>query len=99
MSYAPTRIKQVGEVRTITFDFTDKLNSGDSVAAVVGGALEVASGLTATAPSILANKVTAKLSGGAVTVVQGYRVSCRVTTTQGETLELDVTIRVLDGWN
>ena len=97
MSYAPTRVKQAGEVRTITFDFTNKLLPGDSVATVVGGVLEAAAGITAGAPSLVSPRVTALISTG--TVGTTYRISCRVTTTLGETLELDVDIRVADGEN
>lgn len=98
MNTAPTRFKQAAEVRTITFDFGTKLNTGDAVASVVGGALEVATGITASPPSVVLNKVTSLISGGSVSLT-GYRISCRVTTTQGETLELDVNVRVADGVN
>lgn len=96
---APTRTKQPAEVRKITFDFATKLNTGDAVATVVGNALEVAAGLTASAPSIVGATVTALVSGGLATNALGYKVSCRVTTTLGETLELDVYVRVADGVN
>lgn len=94
MSYAPTRVKQAGEVRTITFDFTTKLAAGDTIASVVGGALE-ATGITVSAPSIVGQKVTALVSRGSAK----HRVSCRVTTVQGETLELDADVHVKDGEN
>ena len=71
MSYAPTIVKQAGEARIITFDFTNKLALGDTIASVVGGVLEAT----------------------------GIRISCRVTTTLGETLELDVDVRIADGEN
>lgn len=98
MSQAPTRFKQPGEARKITFDFTSKLAPGDAVSAVVGGALAAAAGITVSAPSISGNKVTALVSNGTETTGP-YRISCRVTTTLGETLELDVDIRVVDGEN
>lgn len=94
MSYAPTRVKQPGESRTITFDFASKLNTGDAVATVVGNALE-ATGITVGAPTLTGNKVTALVSGG----TSVHRISCRVTTTLGETLELDVDIRIAEGEN
>lgn len=100
MSLAPTVYKQVAEVRTITFDFEGpprKLLTGDSVSAVVGGALTADSGITAGAPSVVGNTVTALISGG--TEGTSYSISCRVTTTLGETLELDVNVYVADGEN
>lgn len=97
MANAPTRIKQAGEARTITFDFASKLNTGDSVASVVGNALTAAAGITAGAPTITGNKVTALISSG--TADTTYRISCRVLTALGETVELDVDIRIVDGEN
>lgn len=97
MTYAPVRVKQPAEVRTITFDFTSKLVDGDSVNGIVGNALVAAAGITVGAPSRTGNTVTALVSGGAVTST--YRISCRVTTTLGETLELDVDVRVAAGEN
>jgi hypothetical protein len=93
----PRKWKQPAEVRIVTFDFTSKLNTGDSVTAIVGNALDTPAGITASAPTLNGNKVTAFLSGGAQD--QTYRVACRVTTQQGETLELDVDIEVMDGAN
>lgn len=95
MSTVQTRLKQPAEVRKITFDFTSKLATGDAVAAVVGNALEAGAGITVSAPTLTGNKVTALVSGGSST----HRISCRVTTTLGETLELDVDVRVVDGEN
>ena len=94
MSYAPTIVKQAGEARTVTFDFTNKLQAGDTIATVVGGALE-ATGITVSAPSIVGSKVSALVSAG----TDKHRISCRVTTTQGEMLELDVDVRIADGEN
>jgi hypothetical protein len=94
----PVRWKQPAEVRTITFDFASKLITGDAVASVVGNALDVEpAGITASEPTFVANRVSALLSGG--TIDSTYRVACRVLTTLGETLELDVDIEVLDGAN
>lgn len=97
MSYAPTRVKQAAEARTITFDFTNKLISGDSVLAVVGGAVTADTGITVSAPSIVGQTVTILASGG--TDGSTYRIDCAVTTALGETLELDVDLRVADGEN
>lgn len=94
----PTVYKQVGEARVMTFDFGSKMNTSDTVTAVVGGALDSPVGITVSAPTITGNKVSALISGGSITNTP-YRISCRVTTSQGETLELDVNVRVADGVN
>jgi len=96
MTTAPTMFKQVAEARTVTFNFGSKVNTGDTVSAVV--AVDAAAGITAAAGVIVGNKVTSLISGGTISSTP-YRVSCRVTTTQGETLELDVNVRVADGVN
>lgn len=90
----PFRFKQPGEERLVTFDYTTKLLAGDSIASVV--ALDPA-GLTASGTSIVGATVTVLISGGTDGV--SYRVSCRVATAQGETLELDVDMEVVDGAN
>ena len=95
MSFAPTLTKQAAEVRTVTFDFTDKLLSGDSVSAL--STIEAATGITCSAGTLLSNAVTTLVSSG--TAGNTYRISCRVTTTLGETLELDVNLVVADGQN
>ena len=102
MRMAPVEWKQLREVRTVTFDFTTKLIEGDAVATIVGNVLIVdpAGGtapLVATAPQRVVNVVTSRLSGG--TVGARYRVSCLVTTTGGETLELDMILGVAEGAN
>lgn len=99
----PAIWKQPEEVRPVTFDFEGtsdanrKLEDGDSIASVVGGVIQVPTGITASVPSIVGNKVTAMVSGG--TVDTTYRISCVVTTVQGSTLALDVDVEVLDGAN
>ena len=90
----PVVWKQPGEARVVTFDFASKLNTGDTVTAI---ASLLAPGLTVTAQLRTGNKVSALLAGG--TIDETHRVNCRVTTTQGETLELDVDVEVLDGAN
>lgn len=94
MSNAPTRTMQSREARYITFDFSTKLAPGDSVAAVV--AVEAAAGITVSAPSLVGANVTALLSGPSLAK---HLISCRVTTAQGETLELDAVVRVAEGEN
>lgn len=95
MTTAPTRWKQVAEVRTVTFNFSTKMITGDTVATVVS--ITATTGITASAPSLVPPRVTVSITGG--TANQTYRISCLVTTTLGETLELDVNIRVADGVN
>lgn len=92
---APTHFKQVAEARTVTFNYGTKMNTGDTVSAVVG--ITSTAGITVSAPVLATPRVTALVSGGTVNTT--YRLSCLVTTTQGETLELDVNLRVADGVN
>lgn len=98
MADTPTLQKQPLEVRTVTFEFDTKLNTGDSITAgSVAGSVTVDSGITFTTPVQDTTRVNVKISGG--TVDQNYRVNCRITTAQGETLELDVIIQIREGVN
>lgn len=96
MSAPPTRTKQPAEARKITFDFGSKLASGDTVSAV--SSITADAGITTTGQTLSGNKVTTLVSGGTEGIAP-YRISCRVTTTLGETLELDVDVRVAEGEN
>lgn len=96
MSDAPkTHYKQVAEARNVRFNYGTKMNVTDTVSAVVG--ITAPGGITVSAPVLATPLVTALVSGGTVNTT--YRLSCLVTTTQGETLELDVNVRVADGVN
>lgn len=89
-SSVPTRRKQSTEKRTLTFDFGDKLAVGDTVTTVAS--LTAAAGLTITVGTVVDNTVTCQVSGGSDG--NDYLVQCRVNTTGGDILELDVTVEV-----
>ena len=91
----PARRKQPTETRTLTFYFTEKLASGDTVASLTS--LTASAGLTVGSGSLSSNRVTVQASGG--TAGNDYTVQCRVTTTQADILELDVTVEVRDDAN
>lgn len=90
MSQAPERTKQSTEKRTLSFDFTAKLKSGDSVSAV-NSVTATPAGLTLSSSSLAANVVSIQVSGGAAG--NRYDISCNVTTTPGgDILELDAIV-------
>lgn len=93
MSLAPERVKQAGEKRPLSFDFTDKLPAGDTIATVTA-VTGSPSGLTISASSLLGNVVTVQISSG----VNGtrYNVDCEVATTMLNALKLDCTVRISD---
>jgi len=103
MSLAPERVKQSTETRTLSFDFLGdgygasncKLKTNDTVASVNGVTADT--GLVVGAPSLLTSVVTVQVSSG----VAGtrYWVSCNVTTTDGDILELDCYVVVDDHQN
>lgn len=94
MSAAPERVKQPGEKRTLSFDFTSKLKATDAVASVVSVAEVGTTALTITAPSLVGNVVSVQVSGG--TAGQRYNVECSIDTVLGDRLYLDVFIRISD---
>lgn len=98
MTDSPTRPKQPGEARVIPFEFADKLGTGDSISASsVAGSITADAGITVAAPQQSGTLVLCKVSAG--TDGQNYRISCKITTTLGEILELDVIIQVREGAN
>ncbi|SRR6266446_9181786 len=95
---SPILQKQPDEVRTVTFEFADKLNTADTITSgSVAGSITADTGITFSAPSQDVTRINTKISAG--TVDQNYRVNCRITTAQGETLELDVIIQIREGVN
>lgn len=88
-----TRNKQPAEIRNISFDFEPALAEGDSVASIVS--VTAAAGITASAGDLDGNVVTVAVSGG-TTAKLLYRISCLVNTTNGERLEADVDIRIVE---
>lgn len=98
MSQAPERVKQSTEKRTVSFDFTNKLKTGDSVSGSPTPTITADVGITAGSPSLVGNVVSVQLSGG--TNGTRYNVACNVTTTPGaDILELDVVVRISDSEN
>lgn len=91
----PARQKQPTESRSQTFDFSDKLSPGDTVLSITS--VLVPSGITATAGTLVGNTVTVRFSGGAAGT--DYLAQVRVTTTNGDILELDCTIEVREDAN
>lgn len=86
--------KQPSETKIFDIEFADQLATGDSLSAIASGPTDQASVLTITGESITGTKVRAMYSGG----VDGttYHIVTTVTTTNGETLEVDVYLSVVD---
>ena len=92
MALLPVRVKQPDEIRTLTFDFTHKKVPGTTLASPL---VIAESGLTVVgAPTLADPLVMGQVSGGTLGVT--YKVTCRVTASNGDVLELDVLIRVVE---
>lgn len=92
MALLPVRVKQPDEIRTLTFDFARKRVPGTTLSAPV---LLAEAGLTVVgSPSIAEALVIGQISGG--TLGSTYKVTCRVTASNADVLELDVNIRVAE---
>lgn len=91
----PTRKKYLSEARTLTFDFTDKLAVGDSLT----GSPTVTNdtGITISGTSRSGSLVSLKVSGGQLNVDYRIRVSCA--TGAGDTVELDVIVKITNDAN
>ncbi len=90
----PARRKYPNETRTLSFDFSEKLNPGDSVASLdsfSGG------GLSAATPTVVDNLVSMQVSGGATGT--DYVTYVRVNTTQLDKLQLDCRVEVREDAN
>ncbi len=86
----PTREKQPDEIRKITFDFSEKMITGDTL---TGSPTMIAeTGLTVGSGSIVGATVTAFVSSG--TLGDKYKVTCRCSTIGGEILELDCFVKI-----
>lgn len=97
MSAAPERVMQPGEKRTLPFDYTLKLKTGDTVASINGGFPVAATGLTLGSPSLVGNVVSVQVSVSTGTPPNSYNVACRVTAMpSGDILELDCFVRLSD---
>lgn len=93
----PTLRKYAQEIRTLTFDFHDKLTAGDTLAGTVS--ITASAGLTLTGPSVntTAAQAYVHVSGGAVG--NDYEVRCEVSTTNGDYLREVAIIEVRDEAN
>lgn len=90
-------IKQPWEERTLEFDFTDALSTGDSLASISGvtvwnGSTETTLTMLEGTPSITGAKVYAKIVGG--TAGTDYWVRVRVITTNADQIEDDLKVLV-----
>lgn len=84
--------KQPSESKVLFIEFADQLQSGDSLASITS--VTTAAGLTIASTSISGTKVQGTYSSG--TDGTTYHITAIVVTTNGETLEADVYLRVID---
>lgn len=93
----PTLSKYPQETRTVTFDFREKLASGDTLAG--SPSITASAGLTLTGPTISVPlaQCYVHVSGGAVG--NTYQVRCEVATTNSDYLREVVEIEVSDDAN
>jgi hypothetical protein len=86
--------KQPTETKIFAIEFSDQLASGDSLQSIASGPTDQAGVLTITGATISGTQVQATYAGG----VDGttYHVVTTVTTTNGETIEVDVYLSVVD---
>ena len=89
----PVLYKQPAETKTFFIECSNQLASGDSLASITS-VVEATATITIGTPAIVGTKVQATYAGG----VDGttYSIVATVVTTNGETLELDVYLRVID---
>ena len=85
--------KQPSESLGLYIEFADKLASGDSLSTVIS-VTESTGDITIGVPSIVGTKVLATYAGGTSGTL--YTIEATVTTTDGETLEVDVYLLVSD---
>jgi hypothetical protein len=85
--------KQPGETKILLIEFSDYLDTGDSLESITS-VTESTDVITISDTSITGTKVQGTYSGGVDGVL--YSIVATVVTTNGETLEVDVYLRVLD---
>ena len=92
----PTRPKYPTEIRTVTFDFSDKMDlaNGETISGTV---MSVPGGITSSVPSVLGPLVSTRIAGGSAG--QDYPIACTVTTSGSQTLKLVFTLQVRDDAN
>jgi hypothetical protein len=92
MPLAPEIVyKDADEVRIVSFDFTDDLNASATISTIVS-VVAAPAGPTFANNSIVGSAVNTKVTGG--TNATDYTVTCTITTSDGETLELSGILRV-----
>lgn len=92
----PTEQKYPTERRTMTFDFTEKMDpAGTETIATV--TITVPAGITASSPTTTGPLVSARIGGG--TALQDYDIVCEVITSQSQTLRLVCVLEVRDDAN
>ncbi len=99
MSRAQLPNKLAGETKSITFDFTSLLASGETISTQVVAA-SVYSGTDATPSALISGSATAsgavvtqKVTAGTVGVI--YELDCTITTSAGQTLLLSGLLAVI----
>lgn len=85
--------KQPSESKIFDIEFEDQLASGDSLDSITSLA-EDTGAITIASTSITGTKVRGTYSGGVDGIT--YHIVCIVATTNGETIEVDVWLRVVD---
>ena len=83
--------KQPAESRLYDFDFSGKMRTGETIATVVS-VVATPSGLTVGATSFSGQVAQVRLSGG--TADTDYKLTCKVTTSASNTLEIDGRLKV-----
>ncbi len=92
MSRVVLQSKLAGDIQNATFDFTSSLAATETIstqvctASVYSGSDPSPGSLIAGAATASGNIVTQKILGGVVGVI--YEISCKITTSTGQTLQL-----------
>lgn len=85
----PTWTKDPNDVLDYSWDFTEWLSGGDAISAAT---VYTPAGLTLNSSSFTTSTVTAWLSGGQVG--QPYRVTARITTSEGRTVDRSIVVAI-----
>lgn len=91
----PTRTKQPDEIRTLTFNFESKLAQNDAITG--SPTVTKDDGIDIITTQVSGNLVTLRISGGQDQ--NNYKINVGIATDLGDFVELDVIIRVRDGYN
>jgi hypothetical protein len=85
------QVKDPADIDDFGWDFTDLLNTGETIATKQ---ILAPTGVTAAAPTETGGIVTSRVSGG--TLGANYDVPCRVTTSTGRTLDRALRLYIRD---